>query len=291
MLLAKGAKPESEGRQRRQRRRLGHAPAATPPRPTCSTKAGAQLNPFLNVGVMPFALMDKAAGKRRPLSAASAAHGLEHRPGPGRRPCARRRRRRGAARRWSRLEPRQLAQRGVVEDDVRRHAALARHLQAQRAQPLEEVAIDAFPAFGLGLRRARWARVLIGPPLPRQRQVGRGAGVLQQRHAVGGELQHRILVVGLPQQPVRQQLVDVAAHLVDRARRAAARTTVSVSWPRAVTCSLSLPRRTLVTCAGAEALPDARHARQDLARHGHRRRPPPRARRGSSRRRRSRPCA
>lgn len=27
------------------------------------TKAGAQLNPFLNVGVMPFGLMDKAAGK------------------------------------------------------------------------------------------------------------------------------------------------------------------------------------------------------------------------------------
>jgi ankyrin repeat protein len=26
-------------------------------------KAGAQLNPFLNLGVMPFALMDKAAGK------------------------------------------------------------------------------------------------------------------------------------------------------------------------------------------------------------------------------------
>jgi ankyrin repeat protein len=26
-------------------------------------KAGSQLNPFLNVGVMPFALMDKAAGK------------------------------------------------------------------------------------------------------------------------------------------------------------------------------------------------------------------------------------
>lgn len=26
-------------------------------------KAGAQLNPFLNVGVLPFALMDKAAGK------------------------------------------------------------------------------------------------------------------------------------------------------------------------------------------------------------------------------------
>jgi len=27
------------------------------------TKAGAQLNPFLNIGVLPFALMDKAAGK------------------------------------------------------------------------------------------------------------------------------------------------------------------------------------------------------------------------------------
>lgn len=27
------------------------------------TKAGAQMNPFLNVGLLPFALMDKAAGK------------------------------------------------------------------------------------------------------------------------------------------------------------------------------------------------------------------------------------
>jgi ankyrin repeat protein len=27
------------------------------------TRAGAQLNPFLNVGILPFALMDKAAGK------------------------------------------------------------------------------------------------------------------------------------------------------------------------------------------------------------------------------------
>jgi hypothetical protein len=27
------------------------------------TGAGSQLNPFLNVGVMPFGLMDKAAGK------------------------------------------------------------------------------------------------------------------------------------------------------------------------------------------------------------------------------------
>jgi ankyrin repeat protein len=26
-------------------------------------RAGSQLNPFLNIGVMPFALMDKAAGK------------------------------------------------------------------------------------------------------------------------------------------------------------------------------------------------------------------------------------
>jgi uncharacterized protein len=30
---------------------------------TLLQKAGAQLNPFLNVGVLPFALMDKAAGK------------------------------------------------------------------------------------------------------------------------------------------------------------------------------------------------------------------------------------
>lgn len=32
---------------------------------TLLQKAGAQLNPFLNVGVLPFALMDRAAGKSR----------------------------------------------------------------------------------------------------------------------------------------------------------------------------------------------------------------------------------
>ena len=39
----------------------------------------------------------------------------------------------------------QIAQRRVAEDDVRGHAALVGDLPAQRAQALEQAAVDAFP--------------------------------------------------------------------------------------------------------------------------------------------------
>ena len=62
MLLAKGATPDlkdASGASAADWASAGSHAAAT----DLLTKAGAQLNPFLNLGVMPFGLMDKAAGK------------------------------------------------------------------------------------------------------------------------------------------------------------------------------------------------------------------------------------
>ncbi len=61
-LLARGAKPDlkdATGASAADWASAGSHDAAT----DALTKAGAQLNPFLNLGVMPFGLMDKAAGK------------------------------------------------------------------------------------------------------------------------------------------------------------------------------------------------------------------------------------
>jgi ankyrin repeat protein len=61
-LLARGAKPDlkdATGASAADWASAGSHGAVT----DALTKAGAQLNPFLNLGVMPFALMDKAAGK------------------------------------------------------------------------------------------------------------------------------------------------------------------------------------------------------------------------------------
>lgn len=61
-LLARGAKPDlkdASGASAADWASAGsHAATAD-----VLAKAGSQLNPFLNVGVMPFSLMDKAAGK------------------------------------------------------------------------------------------------------------------------------------------------------------------------------------------------------------------------------------
>jgi ankyrin repeat protein len=61
-LLARGAKPDlkdASGASAADWASAGsHAATAD-----VLAKAGSQLNPFLNLGVMPFALMDKAAGK------------------------------------------------------------------------------------------------------------------------------------------------------------------------------------------------------------------------------------
>ena len=115
-----------------------------------------------------------------------------------------------------RPEPRHLAQRRVVEDDVRRHAARARDLQAHGAQPLEQIAIDVLPR--LRLRSAIASHALLHrPPLPREHEIGlrspdpscSATPRSRQRH-------HRKRIVGLPQQAVRDQLLDVAAHFGDR---------------------------------------------------------------------------
>jgi uncharacterized protein len=61
-LLARGAKPDlkdASGASAADWAGAGSHDAAG----DVLAKAGSQLNPFLNVGVMPFALMDKAAGK------------------------------------------------------------------------------------------------------------------------------------------------------------------------------------------------------------------------------------
>jgi ankyrin repeat protein len=61
-LLAKGAKADlkdASGASAADWAIVGSQDAAT----DVLTKAGSQLNKFLNVGVMPFSLMDKAAGK------------------------------------------------------------------------------------------------------------------------------------------------------------------------------------------------------------------------------------
>jgi len=61
-LLARGAKPDlkdASGASAADWAGAGSRDAAG----DVLAKAGSQLNPFLNVGVMPFALMDKAAGK------------------------------------------------------------------------------------------------------------------------------------------------------------------------------------------------------------------------------------
>ena len=54
-----------------------------------------------------------------------------------------------------RLDPRHLAQRRVVEDHVGRHAARPRDVQPQRAQPLEQIAVDVLPRLGFDLRAPR----------------------------------------------------------------------------------------------------------------------------------------
>src|SRR5260221_8891843 len=51
-----------------------------------------------------------------------------------------------------RLQARQLAQRGVVEDDVRRDAALARDAEADGAQAIEEMVADPLPGLGVAPR-------------------------------------------------------------------------------------------------------------------------------------------
>jgi ankyrin repeat protein len=61
-LLARGAKPDLKDASGASAADWAGA-ASHDATSDVLAKAGSQLNPFLNVGVMPFALMDKAAGK------------------------------------------------------------------------------------------------------------------------------------------------------------------------------------------------------------------------------------
>src|SRR5438128_12495939 len=70
-----------------------------------------------------------------------------------------------------RLQTGQLAQGGVVEDDVRRDAAFARDAEADGAQPIEEIVIDVLPGLAIGPDPLR-APILRHAPLPGERQVG-----------------------------------------------------------------------------------------------------------------------
>jgi len=61
-LLARGAKPDLKDASGASAADWAGA-ASRDAAGDVLAKAGSQLNPFLNIGVMPFALMDKAAGK------------------------------------------------------------------------------------------------------------------------------------------------------------------------------------------------------------------------------------
>ena len=187
-----------------------------------------------------------------------------------------------------RLQPRHLAQRRVVEDDVRRHAARARDLQPHGAQPLEQLAIDVLPRLGLDARpRAR--RILSGPAAGAPAS-GRGSSLRPSAaRALRRQREHRIGVVGLLQQPQPDQLLDVAADFGDRRTPASRPNVLSCSCPRATHLLAGLAAQHAGDVRGAEPLADAGDARQDLARERPRASPERlRARRGRSRTRRSR---
>ena len=89
-----------------------------------------------------------------------------------------------------------------MEDDVGRDAALARDPQADGAQAIEQIVIDVLPRLGVGRGRARRRSVsFVTRRWRASARSGTRRGVLQQRDARFGQRQHRILVVGLPQQP------------------------------------------------------------------------------------------
>src|SRR5262249_25217282 len=113
-----------------------------------------------------------------------------------------------------RFDPREFAERGVVEDYVRRNAAGPRDPQAEGGGALDQLVISARD--DRGGTAFVGARLLHAPPLACEREIGKGAAVLQQRHAVGREREDRIRLVGLPQQSFGGELLGVAAHFGDR---------------------------------------------------------------------------
>ena len=95
------------------------------------------------------------------------------------------------------------------------------------------------------------------------------------------------VVVGLPQQAERRRAARCSRAFGDRRVRSRPNV-LSSSWPRATHLLARLPAQHVGDVRRAEALADARDAREDLARERAPGRRPTRARRGSSRRRRSR---
>src|SRR5437762_4706121 len=110
--------------------------------------------------------------------------------------------------RGCRLETCHLSQGGAVEDHVRRHVALAGDRETHRAQRVEQLAIDAIPRLGFRARPPRLP-VLDGASLPRERQIRVTRAVFQQLQPFPGELEHRISVLGLPQEAVSRELFDI----------------------------------------------------------------------------------
>ena len=88
------------------------------------------------------------------------------------------------------LEACHLAQRRVMEDDIRRDAARARNFQSDRTQPFEEVAIDVFSRFRLDARLRAWF-ALSWRPLAGERQSGAACRIFQELQSFAGERHDR----------------------------------------------------------------------------------------------------
>ena len=109
---------------------------------------------------------------------------------------------------------RELAERRVVEDDVRRNAASARERQPAAARSRSNSAASGEVSRRLGSARAcrRVARLV---RLPIEHALDTPA---QQVGARAGDLQRRILLADALEKAALRQLIDVAAHLDGRHR-------------------------------------------------------------------------
>ena len=154
-----------------------------------------------------------------------------------------------------------------MKNDIRRHAARTGNLEAHRPQPFEQAAIHTLPRVDLDPRPRRAAA--LDPALPREHEVRGRARILHRRHPLGRELQDRILILGLLQQPVRDELIDIAADLVHTGiTQQAERAQVAVAPRRDLFGRVATEDRRHVR--RAKALADPRHAGQDLSREQHR---------------------
>src|SRR5258705_8912202 len=117
-----------------------------------------------------------------------------------------------------RTQPRHLAKRHIMKDHVRRDTARSGDVEAHRAQPLEERAVDPLPRFGFhpgsGARR-----VLARSTLPRKRQSGIAVLVLKELDPFRCHAEDGVLVAIQPKQIETDQLLDVTTNLGDRRLR------------------------------------------------------------------------